>query len=92
MNKVDQHRPHLSNLNQDPQVSRRINYSIDKEVTKIGKRGAEPINDIEIGGMGIRNLHAVLSKDEEDKIYIDPIEETEDSSCYVNGDAVTKKI
>ena len=90
MNKVDLERPHLSNLNQDPQLSRRINYSIDKEKTKIGKRGTEPVNDIEIGGMGIRNLHAVIYKDE-DQLCIEPIEEGEDSSCYVNGDAVTKR-
>lgn len=31
INKVDLNRPHLSNLNQDPQLSRLINYSIDKE-------------------------------------------------------------
>ena len=38
VNYVDTDRPHLSNLNQDPQLSRVINYSIDKETTKIGKR------------------------------------------------------
>lgn len=30
VHKVEKNRPHLSNLNQDPQLSRKINYSIDK--------------------------------------------------------------
>lgn len=30
IHKVDTKKPHLSNLNQDPQLSRKINYSIDK--------------------------------------------------------------
>ena len=90
VNKVDKTKPHLSNLNQDPILSQRINYSIDKEETKIGKRGAEPTNDIEIGGMGIRHLHAVISKGEDGKIYIKPLfSEEEDSSCYLNGDSLT---
>jgi hypothetical protein len=47
-------------LNQDPQLSRKVNYSIADTETKIGKRGAEIGNDIEIGGMGIRSLQAVV--------------------------------
>lgn len=52
----------MSNLNEDPQLSRKINYDIDKEEAKIGKRGMEPPNDIEIGGMGIRKNHAIITK------------------------------
>lgn len=40
MHKVDKNKPHLSNLNQDPQLSRKINYSIDRELTKLGRRNA----------------------------------------------------
>lgn len=35
--------------------------------------------------MGIRNLHAIISKDEEGKIFIEPVCEGEDSACYLNG-------
>lgn len=38
--KVDRNKPHLSNLNQDPQLSRKINYSINNEETRVGKRNA----------------------------------------------------
>ena len=60
--KFDKSKPHLSNLNEDPQLSRKINYDIDKEEAKIGKRGMQPANDIEIGGMGIRKNHAIITK------------------------------
>ena len=59
-NKVDLSQAHLSNLNEDPQLSRKINYSIFDMEAKIGRRNAEPQNDIEIGGMGIRPLQAVV--------------------------------
>jgi len=41
----------------------KIHYSIDKEATRIGKRNAEPTNDIEIGGMGIRTHHVEIIQD-----------------------------
>ena len=44
--KLDTSRPHISNLNEDPQLSRKINYSIDTECTKIGRRNTDPKNDI----------------------------------------------
>ena len=64
INKVDVNRPHLSNLNQDPQLSKLIKYSIDRERVTIGKRKCEPSNDIEIGGMGIKTLHAIITMEE----------------------------
>lgn len=71
-NKIDTSKPHLSNLNEDPQLSRKINYSIDKPKSTIGRRNAEPPNDIEIGGMGIRNLQAIIEVNEEGLIFIFP--------------------
>lgn len=60
--KVDNSKPHISNLNEDPQLSRKINYSLDREASHIGRRNIEPQNHIEIGGMGIRNLHASIKR------------------------------
>ena len=93
LTKVDKSRPHLFNLNQDPQLSQRIFYSIDNQTTKVGKRGAEPTNDIELGGMVIRNLHAIITKSEEGLLFVEPIyHEEEDSNCYINGDPIVEKI
>jgi hypothetical protein len=70
---IDISRPHLTNLNEDWQLSRKINYSIDCSKTRIGKRNIEPPNDIQIGGMCIRNLHAIIHRDEKDGFHIEPI-------------------
>ena len=77
-------------MNEDPQLSRKINYEIDKEKTNIGKRGMEPANDIEIGGMGIRKNHALITK-EEDNFYVTPLDAGENSDVYLNGDSLTEK-
>lgn len=58
--KIDTSRPHMSNLNEDPQLSRKINYSITQSLNQIGRRNITPPNHIEIGGMGIRPLHALI--------------------------------
>ena len=59
-------------MNQDPQLSRKVNYGIEQTETKIGKRGAEIQNNIEIGGMGIRKLHAII-RNEEGGFFLNPI-------------------
>lgn len=58
--KIDTSRPHMSNLNEDPQLSRKINYSLIQPLNHIGRRNITPPNHIEIGGMGIRPLHALI--------------------------------
>jgi len=42
-------------------------------VNHVGKRNAEPHNEIEIGGMGIRNLHALIKTDSENRIFVSPV-------------------
>lgn len=88
--KIDLGKPHITNLNQDPQLSRKVHYSIEQMETKIGKRGAEIKNDIEIGGMGIRKLQAVV-KNVEETFFLEPVFDGEDSGCYLNGDLIGKE-
>ena len=40
--KVDLTQPHISNLNEDPQLSRKINYSLQEVRSTIGRRNMEP--------------------------------------------------
>jgi len=54
-------------LNEDPQLSRKINYALKEEVSTIGRRNMDPPNIIEIGGMGIRQLHAIITKKESEE-------------------------
>ena len=66
--RIDLSQPHLSNLNEDPQLSRKVNYLLSDH-NSIGRRNLTPPNSIEIGGMGIRNLHALI-KLEEDQYWL----------------------
>jgi pSer/pThr/pTyr-binding forkhead associated (FHA) protein len=87
--KVDPSRPHLVNLNPDPQLSRKIKYSLDSDQSRIGKRGLTPPNDIEIGGMGIRQLHALILRRGDE--YFVSVGEGEGSGCFLNGDEIPKE-
>jgi hypothetical protein len=80
-------KPHLSNLNEDPQLTRKVNYALDIECCNIGRRNSDPPNQIEIGGMGIRKLHASIIKSGEDFL-IKSVSEGEESNCYLNGDLI----
>ena len=40
LTQIDLSKPHIANLNQDPQLSRKVRYTIEEAETKIGKRGA----------------------------------------------------
>lgn len=43
--------------------------------------------------MAIRHLHAIITKSEDGKIFVEPIfSEDEDSNCYINGDPVLEKM
>jgi hypothetical protein len=71
--RIDTSKPHLSNLNEDPFLSRKIIYSIDRDAIRIGKKNVEPKNDIEITGLGVLPLVATISHYEEDhKLVISP--------------------
>ena len=52
------------------------------------------MNIIEIGGMGIRKLHASIERKEEEggvNLLITPQEFTEESNCYINGDQISQQ-
>ena len=86
-------------MNEDPQLSRKINYAMNEHSNNIGRRNVTPPNHIEIGGMGIRQLHAAIrrtensEKDEELAGYSILPEGSfgEESNCYLNGDQISKE-
>lgn len=56
----------------------------------VGRRNSQPQNNIEIGGMGIRPLHATIIK-KEDSYWLVPegVPEEFDSNIYLNGDQLS---
>lgn len=43
---IDMTKPHLSNLNEDPQLTRKVNYALEIECCTIGRRNTDPPNQI----------------------------------------------
>lgn len=86
--KFDETKPHIVNLNEDPMLSRKIKYALDKPQILIGRKNTEPINDIVLGGVGVRGHHATITL-RENAYYLEPTEaEHGESNCFINGQLV----
>lgn len=67
--RVDKTKPHLSNLNEDPQLNLRLNYSLAQAETSVGKKKDEYQPDIILNGLGIKPKHCIFINDGE-KVFI----------------------
>lgn len=76
--------PHLVNLNEDVQMSRKVHYEIlpDNEVT-VGKRGSE--HEIQLGGAGIEQDMCKFTLLEDGKVTISPYSDKAALMVRVNG-------
>ena len=52
--------PHLTNLNEDPQMSGLVFYSLVSGVIHIGRRSGDPVPQIILGSIGIKPNHAKI--------------------------------
>lgn len=59
-NKVDICLPHLVVLNEDPQLSYKLKYSLIDESIYIGRKHGNPSPQIVLAGIGIKNNHAII--------------------------------
>ena len=89
--KFDESQPHLVNLNEDPLLSRKIKYSLQgKAAATIGRKNAEPPNDVIVGGVGIEKHHAVIERREDGgkvDFYLNPLDKEEPNS-FINGELI----
>jgi len=53
--------PHLINLNEDPQITLKLTYSLEKTKTIVGRKKASPKPDIILESVGIQVIHAVFT-------------------------------
>lgn len=52
--KVKNSAPHIVNLNEDPQLDRKVFYNLaERDQTQVGRKNAEPANQVVLGGIGI---------------------------------------
>jgi hypothetical protein len=55
--------PHIINLNEDPQLDRKVYYDLAKaDATHVGRKNGDPEPQVVLGGIGIQSNHAVFEK------------------------------
>lgn len=77
--------PHLSNLNEDPQLSGYIKHPLKDGQNKLGRVQGE--NNIVIQGLGVANQHCIISK-QGPEVTLHPSPDSSNKT-YLNGKLVT---
>ena len=84
--KVDCNFPHLVVLNEDPQLSHKLKYSLKKLPIYVGRKHGNPIPEIKLSGIGIKQNHAIFIKGNNDNEIILKYNEIEAKNfIFING-------
>jgi pSer/pThr/pTyr-binding forkhead associated (FHA) protein len=60
---IDINGPHIINLNEDPQLDRKVFYNLtEKDKVFVGRKNGDPKPDVVVGGIGISGNHAIFTK------------------------------
>ena len=84
--KVDINLPHLIVLNEDPQLSHKLKYSLKELPIYVGRKHGNPQPKIILSGIGIKQNHAIFVQgDNENEIILKPNETEAIKYIYING-------
>ena len=84
--KVDIEKPHLIVLNEDPQLSHKLKYSLKELPIYVGRKHGNPTPKIKLSGIGIKTNHAIFVQGENpDQIILKPNESDAIKYIYING-------
>ena len=84
--KVDLSKPHLIVLNEDPQLSHKLKYSLKELPIYVGRKHGNPEPKIKLSGIGIKQNHAIfVSGEKENEIILKPNESEAIKFIYING-------
>ena len=84
--KVDISKPHLIVLNEDPQLSHKLKYSLKELPIYVGRKHGNPQPKIILSGIGIKQNHAIFVQgDKENEIILKPNESAAIKQTFING-------
>ena len=84
--KVDIEKPHLIVLNEDPQLSHKLKYSLKELPIYVGRKHGNPAPKIKLSGIGIKQNHAIFVQgDKPNEIILKPNESDAIKYIYING-------
>eukprot|EP00826_Nyctotherus_ovalis_P001442 TRINITY_DN10226_c0_g2_i4.p1 TRINITY_DN10226_c0_g2~~TRINITY_DN10226_c0_g2_i4.p1 ORF type:complete len:833 (+),score=293.22 TRINITY_DN10226_c0_g2_i4:139-2637(+) len=87
---IDMNKPHIINVNEDPLLSGKIAYNIDKPVL-VGKKTGKPVPQIVLGSIAIKPNHAVF-ENKKGVITLAPASPDCCENIFVNGKKITGKL
>ena len=87
---VDKSLPHLLVLNEDPQLSHKLRYSLNELPVYVGRKHGNPTPQIILSGIGIKQNHAIFVK-EGDNILIKENDKGAREYIYINGKKIPEK-
>jgi len=86
LEKVDISKPHLIVLNEDPQLSHKLKYSLKELPIYVGRKHGNPQPKIKLSGIGIKQNHAIfVGGDNENDIILKPNESEAIKYIFING-------
>jgi len=84
--KVDISQPHLIVLNEDPQLSHKLKYSLKELPVYVGRKHGTPTPQIQLSGIGIKVNHAIFKKDlNTNEICLKPFDPEAKEYIFING-------
>ena len=85
---IHKDQPHFVNLHEDPSLSENLIYFLKEGTTRIGKKGADPPNDICLSGLNLLDHHAICVYDGNETT----LEPMEGARIFINGESITAKV
>ena len=76
----------LVNLNEDSMLNGKLKYGLNKQINRVGSRN-ESSNDIQIGGVQIKEKHGFIEINEDGNAYIS----AEEGKIWLNGKEVINR-
>lgn len=86
--KVDISLPHVVVLNEDPQLSHKLRYSLKDLPIYVGRKHGNPTPQITLSGIGIKVNHAIFKSDNIGNIILRPNEPDAKEYIFINGKKV----
>ena len=91
-NNIDVSGPHITNINEDNQLSGRVVYNFAKVPLTVGRKNAKPPCDIVLASSSVSIKHCQFDKDDDENITLEAFDEKSSKFLFVNGKPVTSKI
>lgn len=91
-NTVDLSGPHITNVNEDNQLSGRVVYNFEKTPLSVGRKNANPPCDIVLASSSVSIRHCVFDMDSEGQVTLEACDEKSSKFLVLNGKRVEQKM